>query len=172
MLFFSGFCEAFICYLWHTRVSLIFLRIHRIGLHNVSKFFPFISYKHNDVPCDSCHIGKQRKLPFPNSVTHSNAPFKILHVDIWGPFSIISVLGHKYFLTLVDDYSRYTWVTFLKTKGQAKNSIIQFVAYIENQFNTSLKCLRSDNGSEFLALSNFLLSKGVIHQRSCVETPQ
>lgn len=57
------------------------------------------------------------------------------------------MLGHKYFLTLLDDYSRYIWVIFLKTKDQTKNNIIQFVAYIKNQFNTSLKWLRIDNGT-------------------------
>ncbi|XP_058783256.1 uncharacterized protein LOC131657927 [Vicia villosa] len=67
-------------------------------------------------------IAKLKKLPFPNSVTQSTASFQILHADIWGPFFTISILGHKYILTLVDDYSR------------------------------------SDNGSEFLALSNFFLS--------------
>lgn len=81
-------------------------------------------------------------------------------------------MGHRYFLTLVDDYTRYTWTIFLKTKDQTKNSLIQFVAYIETQFKTSLKCLRSDNGSEFIALTNYLLSKGIIHQKSCIETPQ
>ena len=77
----------------------------------------------------------------------SCAPFDILHADLWGPFSTISTLGHKYFLTLVDDYTRFTWVIFLKTKDQTKTSLIQFVALIENQFKTSLKCLRSDNGT-------------------------
>lgn len=59
-------------------------------------------------------------------------PFEILHVDLWGLFYIISLLGHTYFLTLVDDYSRYTWAIFLKSKHQVKSSIIQFITYIEN----------------------------------------
>lgn len=91
---------------------------------------------------------------------------------MWGPFATTSTLGHRYFLTLVDDYTRYTWTIFLKTKDQTKNSLIQFVAYIETQFKTSLKCLRSDNESEFIALTSYLLSKGIIHQKSCIETPQ
>jgi hypothetical protein len=88
-----------------------------------------------------------------------------------GPYSTTSVLGHKYFLTLVDDYSRFTWIIFLKTKNETRNNLIHFIAYLENQFSTTLKCLRSDNGTEF-ALSDFFLSKGIIHQKSCVETPQ
>ena len=82
------------------------------------------------------------------------------------------MLGHRYFLTLVDDYSRYTWVIFLKAKDQTKQSVIQFLAYIENHFHTSLKYFRSDNGTEFLPLSDEFLSKGVVHQKSCAYTPQ
>jgi IS30 family transposase len=73
---------------------------------------------------------------------------------------------------LVDDYSRFTWVIFLKTKDETKKSLINFIAFIENQFHTTLKCLRSDNGTEFVVMGDFLSSKGIIHQKSCVETPQ
>lgn len=153
--------------LWHSRLG----HVSNSGMQAISKQFPFIPCKNNMSPCDSCHFSKQKRLPFPNSITTSLSPFELLHADVWGPYSTISLLGHKYFLTLVDDYSRFTWVIFLKNKSETKNHIINFVAYLENQFNTSLKCLRSDNGTEF-ALNDFFLSKGIIHQKSCVETPQ
>lgn len=156
------------CNLWHSRLG----HISKIGLQATSKNFPFITCNNGNVPCDSCDFAKQRKLPFSNSISQSIVPFNILHADLWGPFSTISTLGHKYFLTLVDDYSRHTWVVFLKTKDQTKQSLINFIAYIENQFHTTLKCLRTDNGTEFIAMTSFLLSKGITHQRTCVETPQ
>lgn len=90
--------------LWHMRLG----DASDLSLKTISKQFPYIQYRNNGDPCDACHYAKQRKLPFPNSSTKSNAPFDILHADIWGPFSIISFLGHKYFLTLVDDFSRFT----------------------------------------------------------------
>lgn len=154
-------------YLWHLRLGHLSYR----GLQAVSRKFPFVPSKNNMSSCDSCHFGKQRKLPFPHSLSKSNAPFDILHADLWGPYSTISLQGHKYFLTLVDDYSRFTWVIFLKSKDETRKSLIHFVAYIENQFHTTLKCLRSDNGTEF-AMGDFFLSKGIIHQKTCVETPQ
>jgi hypothetical protein len=153
--------------LWHLRLG----HISTSGLNVISNVYPFVSNKHALPPCDSCHFAKQKKLPFPHSISKSVAPFDILHADLWGPYSTISLLGHKYFLTLVDDYSRFTWVIFLKTKDETKKSLIHFVSYIENQFQTTLKCLRSDNGTEF-AMGDFFLSKGIIHQKSCVETPQ
>ena len=156
------------CNLWHMRLG----HISKIGLHSIAKAFPFIICNNDNVPCDSCQFAKQKKLPFPQSISNSTVPFNILHADLWGPFSTVSALGHKYFLTLVDDFTRHTWVIFLKSKDQTKSSLINFVAYIENQFQTTLKCLRSDNGTEFVVLSDFFLAKGILHQRTCVETPQ
>jgi hypothetical protein len=55
-------------------------------------------------------------------------------MDIWGPSSKVSIHGHKYFLTIVDDYSRYTWVVLLKSKAEVQTHVKNFVALIENQF--------------------------------------
>lgn len=110
-------------------------------------------------------------MSFPLSIIISYAPFELLHGDLWGPFSTTSILGHIYFITLVDDSSMFTWVIFLKTKDETKTKLINFIAYIENQFHITLKCLRTDNGTKF-SLDSFLHSKCIIHQRTCVETPQ
>lgn len=59
----------------------------------------------------------------------------------------------------------------MKTKAETRSHLTKFIAYIETQFNTKLKCLRSDNGPEFL-MTDFLSSKGIFNQRSCVATPQ
>jgi len=76
-----------------------------------------------------------------------------------------------FFLTIVDDHSRFTWVYLMHNKSQTNSIIQSFFSYAETQFQTSVKCLRSDNGAEF-NMSAFFLSKGVLHQRSCVATPQ
>ena len=92
-------------------------------------------------------------------------------MDIWGPFSKTSVHGHKYFLTILDDYSRYTWVVLLKSKAEVKLNVQNFINLVENQFETKVKCIWSDNGPEFF-LKEFFSSKGILHQKSCVATPQ
>lgn len=58
--------------------------------------------------CHVCHLAKQRKLSFPSANHLCNTTFELLHIDIWGPFSVETVDGFKYFLTIVDDYSRAT----------------------------------------------------------------
>jgi len=58
--------------------------------------------------CNVCPLTKQKRLPFPHSVTTSSSCFDLVHVDIWGPYSTPSLTSSKYFLTLVDDYSKCT----------------------------------------------------------------
>jgi IS30 family transposase len=92
-------------------------------------------------------------------------------MDIWGPFSTSTIHGHKYFLTVVDDFSRFTWVILMKGKFETASKIQDFIQFAENHFDHKVKFLRSDNGPEFLSLSKFYISKGIQHQTSCVSTP-
>ena len=75
------------------------------------------------------------------------------------------------FFTLVDDYNRCTWVFLMKYKSEASSLIQFFYNLILTQFNLPIKVIRSDNGPEF-ALNSFYASKGIMHQLSCVKTPQ
>ena len=152
--------------LWHFRLGhLSFSRINT--LHSK---FPFVNVD-SKATCDVCHFAKHRKLPFIPSCNKAKQPFELIHFDIWGPISIKSIHGHSYFLTAVDDFSRYTWLTLMKTKAETRQHIVDFITLIENQFSCQVKIIRSDNGLEFL-MPTFYSSKGILHQRSCVETPQ
>jgi len=79
--------------------------------------------------------------------------------------------GFRYFLTIVDDYSRYTWVILLHNKSEVRPHIINFTVFVQNHFKTNIKTIRTNNGVEF-AMSNFYASKGITHQTSCVYVPQ
>jgi hypothetical protein len=121
--------------------------------------------------CTVCPLAKQHRLHFPVRDSISNKFFDLIHCDIWGPYSTYSLNGVKYFLTIVDDFSRFTWVHLMVTKSQTRHLLVSFINLIETQFNTKVKTLRSDNGIEF-HMPEFYQSKGIIHQLSCVETPQ
>ena len=101
--------------LWHFRLG--HLSGNRLDI--LHQEFPFIS-KHINETCDVCHLAKQRKLSFSQSMSRAFAIFELIHLDIWGPFSKISIHGHKYFLTILDDFSRYTWVILLKSKPEVQ----------------------------------------------------
>jgi len=79
--------------------------------------------------------------------------------------------GFRYFLTIVDDYSCYTWVILLHNKSEVRQHIINFIVFVQNHFKTNIKRIRTDNGIEF-AMSIFYASKRIIHKKYCVETPQ
>ena len=112
-----------------------------------------------------------KKLSFSPSSIVSHSAYDLLHVDIWGPFGIPSILGHKYFLTIVDNFSRYTWVSCMKTKAETRPALETFIKLIHTQFHKAVKIIRSDNGPEFNMI-DFFHKNGIHHQTSCVETPQ
>src|SRR4051812_5725298 len=116
-------------------------------------------------------LAKQCKLSFPLSTSNTSNCFDIVHMDIWGPIAIPSLDGFQYFLTIVDDYSRYTWTLLMHNKSETRLHIKNFISYCNTQFHSKIKTIRSDNGTEFI-MPSYYASLGIIHQRSCVETPQ
>jgi hypothetical protein len=152
--------------LWHFRLG--HLSSSRLAL--LQSHFPFIHNNPNSV-CDICHFAKHRKLPFVHSYHKANKFFDLIHFDIWGPISIKSVHHHSYFLTAVDDYSRYTWIILMKTKSEARQHVQNFITFAETQHNCSVKSIRTDNGPGF-TMPTYYASKGILHQTSYVETPQ
>ena len=124
--------------------------------------------------CETCVLAKFHRLPFNKSTITSKASFQLIHMDLWGPYRVPSVTGAKYFLTIVDDFSRFTWTHMLQDKTQVFSVIRQFYNMIETQFNTKILVIRSDNGTEFIQTTclDFFASKGILHQKSIVKTPQ
>lgn len=87
-------------------------------------------------------------MPFFVSSMKSKTPFELIHRDVWGPFSTASSSGAYYFLTIVDDYTRCTWLYLMKTK--TKMDLCPFHDLVKNQFNFDIKMVRCNNGTEFL----------------------
>ena len=95
----------------------------------------------------------------------------MIHCNLWGPFATSTIDGFKYFLTIVDDYSRCTWVYLLKHKYEIQIFLPQFATVVNTQFNSKIKTIRCDNGTEFY-LKDFFHSNGILHQLACVDTSQ
>ncbi|KAJ0495264.1 putative RNA-directed DNA polymerase [Helianthus annuus] len=125
-------------------------------------------------PCEICHRAKQVRVPFPLSEHKSKSVGDLIHLDVWGPYKVTSYDGYKYFLTVVDDYSRAVWCYFLQNKSEVFENIKVFYELVLTQFKKKIKVIRSDNGTEFVnnQMHNFCLSKGILHQTSCAYTPQ
>ncbi|GJW71282.1 ribonuclease H-like domain-containing protein, partial [Tanacetum coccineum] len=100
--------------------------------------------------CDTCNKAKQTREPFPLSDHKSSKIGELVHLDVWGPYKVTSRDGFRYFLTVVDDFTRAVWIYMLKGKDDVYDSIVSFAQMITNQFETNVKTFRSDNGSEFV----------------------
>lgn len=152
--------------LWHFRLGHAPITL----IQKLKIQVPSIDYNKTGV-CDMSQFAKQRRATFSPSFSNASRPLALIHMDIWGPYSTTSVHGHRYFLTIVDDYSRFTWLILLKGKYEVQQAVQDFVLMIENQLEKKVQKIRSDNGPKF-SLPKFYASKGIIHQKSCVSTPQ
>ncbi|XP_075092494.1 retrovirus-related Pol polyprotein from transposon RE1 [Nicotiana tabacum] len=121
-----------------------------------------------------CPVAKKSKLPFSLSTSVSNVAFELVHYDIWGPYRVPSYSGKRYFVIVVDDYTRYTWIFLLNFKSEVIVVLRDFLTQIKNMFSSSIKVLRTDNGSEFFSneFKQLLSTLDIFHQSSCVYTPQ
>ena len=119
-------------------------------------------------------MAKLHRQPFPLSTHIANSCFVILHVDIWGPYPHKTYDGAVYFLSIMDDKSRATWVHLMATKSVAFPLLKTFVTYVEKQYEATVKIIRIDTGLEFKDSSTleFYKTQGIIHQTTCVDTPQ
>ena len=115
-----------------------------------------------------CYKSKKQRLSFPVSITSSSKPFQLLHLDTWGPYKEPTLDGAHYVFTIVDDFSRATWTFLMKTKTQAFILFVHLHNLIQNQFNTTIKSIRTENGSEFTnkIFHDYLSEKGIIYQRN------
>lgn len=124
--------------------------------------------------CVICIKAKQARKPFVSSERVSNAVLELIHMDVCGPMPRLSIGGHKYLYTIIDDYSRKLFVYPLKSKTEVFDNFLSFVNMAEKQTEKKLKAIRSDNGTEFInyKFKDFCTLKGVVHQKTVPYTPQ
>ena len=93
---------------------------------------------------------------------------------MWGPSPIASFTGFTYYMLLIDDYTRYSWLIPLKLKSDAYQRISEFKTFVLNQFKSNIKTFRSDCGGQFLnkLMTNMFREFGIINETSCPYTPQ
>ncbi|GJR34259.1 retrovirus-related pol polyprotein from transposon TNT 1-94 [Tanacetum coccineum] len=108
------------------------------------------------------------------NVTISKEKLYLLHMDLYGQMHVASINGKWYILVIVDDYSRFTWVRFLRIKDEAPEAIIKFIKNILVCLNATVYNVRTDNGTKFVnqTLREFYENVGIYHQTSVARTPQ
>jgi hypothetical protein len=156
-------------WLWHRRLG-------HPSFRYLLKLFPSLFLKNNvsSFHCDSCLLAKHHRTSFHPSFNKSSVPFSIIHSDVWGPSRVTNRSNTKWFVSFIDDCTRVSWVYLLKEKSEVISIFQSFHQMILTQFNTRVQVLRSDNGGEYFKkeLSAYFHAYGIIHQTSCVDTPQ
>lgn len=124
--------------------------------------------------CDVCHRAKQCRLSFDQSDNKAVEPFNLIHCDLWGKYHTPTHNGAQFFLTIFDDCTRGTWAYLMKEKSETAKILIDFHNMIKTQFNKRIKRVRSDKGTEFVnfTLQEYFKQEGILHETSCVATPQ
>ncbi|XP_075080400.1 uncharacterized protein LOC142165911 [Nicotiana tabacum] len=119
--------------------------------------------------CSICPLAKQSRLIFPTSHTVSEKHLKLIQMDVWGQYRAPTHDRKYFFLTIVDDHTRFTWIYLLQMKSDVAIILSLFLPLIKTQFSNVIKVVKTDNGTEFF---NKVCTDLIIHQSSCVYTPQ
>ncbi|KAL0431249.1 UNVERIFIED_CONTAM: Retrovirus-related Pol polyprotein from transposon TNT 1-94 [Sesamum radiatum] len=135
--------------LWHKRLGHISVKgldlLHKQGM---------LKEKCDDISfCDDCILGKHHKVQFPSSSSHkptsSSCILDYVHADVWGHANVPTHGGNRYFLSIIDNYSRKVFVFLIKHKSEVFEKFKNWKILVENQTGKTLKALRTDNGLEF-----------------------
>ncbi len=138
--------------LWHYRLghlnpkSMKTCQIHKLLEGIPDKPFKYISV------CEGCIYGKQSRQKFPNeNHKKTERPLQLIHSDLCGPMQSLSLDGNKYFISFIDDYTRFTILYFLKAKSGSFKAFENYKAYVENHCQLKVATIRTDNGGEYFS---------------------
>nr|GEV09772.1 putative ribonuclease H-like domain-containing protein [Tanacetum cinerariifolium] len=162
------------CILWHMRLGhLNFKTMNKFVRHNLVRGLPTKCFE-NDHTCTACLKGKQHKASCKSIlVNFVTKPLHTLHMDLFGP-TFVSSISHKWYcLVVTDDFSRFTWTFFLKSKDETSGILKKFITEIENLKDLKVKIIRYDNGGEFRnkEMNDFCSQKGIKRVFSNARTP-
>lgn len=157
--------------LWHRRLG----HLNRKGMQLLASMSSGLNKINiSSEPCISCIEGKQSRKPFHCSMRKSSKILQLVHSDLCGPMEVASIGGCKYIFTLIDDFSRFIFTYFLSEKSQVVEVFQQFKQLVENQTDSKIKMLRTDNGTEYVnkKFKKVLDDSGIIHQTTVRYSPQ
>ena len=154
--------------LWHSRLGHPAIPIVQKIISSNS--LPCASDKSVESVCDSCQRAKSRQLPYPVSNKISSSPLELIYSDVWGP-APTSVGRHNYYVSFIDDYSKFTWIYLLRHKYEVFKVFQDFQQLVERKFSRKILCIQSDWGGEYEKLNSFK-KIGISHRVSCPHAHQ
>ncbi|GJV29137.1 putative ribonuclease H-like domain-containing protein [Tanacetum coccineum] len=161
--------------LWHRRLGHInFKTMNKLVKGNLVRGLPSKLFENNQT-CVACQKGKQHRASCKSKTVSSiSQPLHMLHMDLFGLTFVKSLMKKMYFLVIINDYSRFSWVFFLATKDETSGILKSFITRVENLIDQRVKVIRYDNGTEFKnkEMNQFCERKGIKREFSVARTPQ
>ncbi|GJX72753.1 retrovirus-related pol polyprotein from transposon TNT 1-94 [Tanacetum coccineum] len=162
-------------WLWHRRLShLNFDTITTLAKQGLVCGLSILKFQ-KDHLCFACALGKSNKHTHkPKAEDSTQEKLYLLHMDLCGPIRIQSIIGRKYILVIIDDYSRFTWVKFLRSKDEVPEFMIKFLKMIQVRLNATVQNIRTDNGTKFVnqTLRAYCEDVKISHQTSVARSSQ
>lgn len=159
---------------WHMRMGhLNFRDLKMMSEKKIVNGMPLIN--HPDQLCEACLLGKHARKSFPKEATsRATEPLELIHADVCGPIKPSSFGKSNYFLLFIDDFSRKTWVYFLKEKSECFDVFKNFKAMVEKESGYVIRSLRTDRGGEFISgdFNNFCEAQGIRRFLTVPRSPQ
>ena len=161
-------------FLWHCRLGHLGMdNVIKLANGNMVKGIGHVSSDSKPF-CEGCVMGKQHRCPYPKGISYrAKEPFELIHSDVCGPMSESSIGGSRYYVTFIDDFTRYTCVYFLKNKSEVLDKFKDFHSYATNVSGKGIKVIRTDNGGEYCSteFESFLKENGIVHQLTVPYNP-
>ncbi|GJZ20016.1 putative ribonuclease H-like domain-containing protein [Tanacetum coccineum] len=162
-------------WLWHRRLNhLNFGTINDLARKDLVRGLPRLKFEKYHL-CSACQLGKSKKHTYKPKTENTNLEvLNTLHMDLCGPMRVQTINGKKYILVIVDDYSRFTWVKFLRSKDETPEVVIKFLKQIQVGLNKTIRYICTDNGTKFVNkdLTAYYERVGIFHQKTVPRTPQ
>nr|GEV65574.1 retrovirus-related Pol polyprotein from transposon TNT 1-94 [Tanacetum cinerariifolium] len=166
-------------WLWHHRLShlnfdTINLLLKNDIVNDIVVGLPKLKFFKEHL-CSSCELGKAKRKSFYTKLNPSSKrPLQLLHMDLCGPMRVASINGKRYVLVIIDDYSRYTWTHFLRSKDETLKVFIDFLRLVQRGLQAQVEVVRTNKGTELLnqTLHAYFAIEGIQHQTSVARTPE
>nr|GEU80914.1 integrase, catalytic region, zinc finger, CCHC-type, peptidase aspartic, catalytic [Tanacetum cinerariifolium] len=162
-------------WLWHHRLNhLKFGTINDLTRKDLVRGLSRLKFE-KDHLCSVCQLEKSKKhTHFPKTENTNLEVLDTLYMDLCRLIRVQTINGKKYIIVIVDDYTRFTWVKFLRSKDETSEVVIKFLKQIQVDLNKTVRFIRTDNGTKFINhdLTHYYDSVVIFHQKSVLMTPQ
>jgi len=160
---------------WHQKLGHLNMQgIKKVISLEAIKGIPKLEITEGSI-CRECQVGKQTRISHPRlEHQRTSKVFELPHIDLMGPMQVTNIGGKRYFLVVVDDFSRFTWVNFIREKSDTFESFKELCIQLQREKDRGIVRIRSDHGTQFenSKFHEYCIGEGIKHEFSSPITPQ